>query len=493
MWQTLARITLFGSKGGAQNPSWLSMLIGDGLYMLFGIDTGLPSVLQKIEYVADVIVSALWGEVDDLPHDFPPKLFGAVEKVLHSRGGFYAEGQPNFYCARSGCSSNPLAWTMQIGYAPTADPAKLYGMEAGLEEALTRAGFDCNIRIMPRPLRIEIDRPNAPVIRLADYWQAIAHLPRNELYSAAGVTASDKGLVLYARQMRGESYSARIVGRPRAGKTQLALSLLLSMAYTNSPAVLSMVIIDPKVIDMMYFAQLPHLAAPVATRNEECVAVLRNVVAEMDRREEMLRNGDRSFLQRRIMVYIDEMADLQAVFTGKEREEVITLVQRLTQRGGAYGFIVAGATQRVYDVDPRMYTKMNDKYALAANSGNDGFAATGVSGVQVHKLPGRGACEVYPDGTRIQGFFVADAEADDYEQRIGGFIADIRRRWHEVPPCWVMPEDENALDLDGFLAYLNEHEITGIHAIREAHRDIMGVGIGTARAREIQALLGCTE
>lgn len=486
-WQTLARWGLFGKVGGKSKPPWWGMLLGDGLYMVAGIDTGLPSLIDRIEYYIDVLYSALFGEDDSLPHDFPAKLYSAIEKVLHNRGGFFDEGQPNFYCKRAACSSTLLMWTVQVEYAPTADPAKLHAMENSIEEALTRSGFDYNVRILSRPLRIEIDKPDAPVVNLSDYWSAIGALPRNELYSVAGVTVSDKGLVLYSRRMKGESYSARIVGRPRSGKTQLALALLLSMAYTNSPAVLSMVVIDPKVIDMMFLNGLSHLAVPVATRNDECLAVLRAAVGEMERREEALRAGDRSFLGKRIMVYVDEMADLQAVFTGNEREEIVTLVQRLTQRGGAYGFIVVGATQRVYEVDARMYTKMNDRYALAANSGSDGYAATGVAGVQVHKLPGSGACEVYPDGTRIQGFFVADAEADDYEQRIGRYLMDIKQRWDGVLPCWSMGEEvDNSVSMAEFMNYLRENSITGIHAIRRAHRLVMGTGIGADKAREIQ-------
>lgn len=436
--QQLARLGIFGSTSGKAKPSWWKCIAGDLIYLVFKVDTGLPSVINQIEYYADVLWSAFFGpEAEQLPHDFPPKLFAAIDKVLLSRGGMFDREteQRNFWAENSGCSSTPLTWTVLVEYSQSADPNRLESFEASIEEALTKAGFDCNVSVLRRPLRLRIDKPNPPTVRLSDYWPSIGALPQNELWTAPGVTVNGSELVLLARQMTGENFSARISGRPGAGKTQLATALLLSIAYTNSPKHLAMVIIDPKVIDMMPLANLPHLAAPVATRDDECVEALKALVAEMESREERLRQGDRSFLDQHIFVYIDEMADLQSA-VGKDKETVVTAVQRLTQRGRAYGFIVVGATQRMYEVDAKMYTKMNLKFALAADGPSDGFAATGVAGVQVHKLPGKGACELYPDNIRLQGFFVADAGAKDYDKQIGSFVADIRARWLGQGPHW---------------------------------------------------------
>lgn len=490
MIKALSRLGLFGKVGGREKPGLWSMLAGDGLYILFGIDTGLPSVIDRLEYYKDVLLAAFFGEDDALPHDFPAKLYTTLEKVLQARGGVDKETQePLFYAKRTGCTSNPLAWSAQVYTAPTADPNRVDSFESSIEEALTRAGYDVNVRILRRPLRIEIDKPNPPTVTLSAGWRSVGALPQNELWSAPGVTAGKDALVLFARQMTGDSYSAFVSGKSGAGKTQLALALLLSLAYANSPALLSMVVLDPKVIDMMVLAGLPHLAGPVATRDDECISALRALVAEMEAREERLRQGDRSFLAQHIMVYIDELADLQAV-AGKDKEELITLIQRLTQRGRAYGFLVVGATQRVYDVDARMTTKLNDRYALKASNGNDSVAASGVAGVQVHKLPGRGACELWPEGVRLQGFFVADAKASDYEKQIDTFVADIRNRWAGSVPCWRLASvAEDARTMDAFIEQLRADGVTGIHAIRNAYRDYFKVGIGTDRAKEIQAML----
>lgn len=440
--QALARLGLFGSKGGKVKPTWWKCILGDALYVTLGIDTGLPSTINQVEYYANVLWSAFFGEADELPHDFPPKLFNKLNEVLLWRGGMFdpETESPNFWIVRGKCFSDPLAWTVEVDYSKLADPGKLSSMESSLENGLTSIGLDCNVAILSRPLRLRIDKPNPPTVTLADYWPSIAALPQNELWCSPGVATNGNSLELYRHKLTGESSTARVSGRIGAGKTQLVMGLLLSLAYTNSPKKLAMVIVDPKVIDMTVLDNLPHLAAPVATRESECLAVLRALEEEMESREERLRQGDRSWLGQHIFLYIDEMADLQIAMQGSDRTEVIRIMQRLTQRGRAYGFIVVGATQRIYDVDAAMYTKMNLKFALAANDASDGFAATGVKGAQVHKLPGKGACELHPGAIRLQGFFVADAEADDYAKRIGKFVADIRQRWGNDGPHWTIGE-----------------------------------------------------
>lgn len=441
--QALARLGLFGSKSGKAKPSWWKCLLGDALYFVAGIDTGLPSVINQAEYYADVLWSAFFGpEAERLPYDFPPKLFSTIDKVLKHRGGLFDKEQesPNFWAEIGGCSSTPLTWAMRVHYAETVDPDRLDSFEASMEEALTDAGYNCNIRIMRRPLRIEIDKPNPPTVNLGDYWMSIAALPRNERIAAPAAGMVDGALVLRQVQMTNDSFSALIAGKPGSGKTQLALSLILSMAYTNSPAVLSMALCDPKVVDLMPLATLPHLAAPIATDVDECVKVIGLLVAEMDARKEQARRGDTSFLAKPIMLYVDELADLLSSLSGSEANQVITHLQRLSQTGRGYGFIIVCATQRVFDIDARAYSKLNLRFVGSTRNASDGAAATGVAGAQVHKLPGKGAFELWPGGERLQGFYVADPNDKDYAKAIGVYVADIQRRWDGQGPHWKIDD-----------------------------------------------------
>lgn len=501
--QALARLGLFGSKGGKAKPTLWKCIVGDFLRYVMKIETGLPSVIDQAWYYADVVYSAFFGpEAETLPHDFPVKLFATIDKVLLSRGGMFDREteQRNFWIEIGGCKSDPLAWFAKVEYHGSADPRKLATFEESLEDALDAAGFNVNVNITTKPRGLRIDKPEPPVIALADYWPSIGALPKNELWAAPGVKAGNDGLILMARQFTGESFSARIVGRPRAGKTQIALSLLLSVAYANGPDFMSMIIVDPKVVDMMFLATLPHLACPVVTRASECKDVMKALITEMEDREERLRTGDRSFLQKYIFVYVDELADLQESLKGNDREDVIVAIQRLTQKGGGLGFIVIGATQRVFALDARIYSSMNDRYALAANNASDGVSATGVAGVQVHKLPGKGACELHPDNVRLQGFFVADAKADDYPKRIGRFVADIRGRWGNQSPHWKIgsnPQPKAAEEVaelgdDKFFnlladAYDSAPPKFSGRVVRNAHQEAFGRGCDGTKAARIRS------
>lgn len=442
--QALARLGLFGSKGGKVKPTWWKCILGDALYLTLGIDTGLPSTINQIEYYANVLWSAFFGEADELPHDFPVKLFNTIDKVIKSRGGLFDKEseQPNFWITRDGCTSTPITWSVRISYADMADPNKVDSFEASIEEALTAIGYNCNVRFMRRPLRLEIDKPSPPIVKLADYWTSIGALPRNERFAAPAAGMVDGALALRKVQMTNDSFSALIAGKPGSGKTQLALSLILSMAYTNSPDILSMVICDPKVVDLMPLATLPHLAAPIATDVDECVKVIGLLVAEMDARKERARRGDTSFLAKPIMLYVDELADLLSSLTGNEANQVIGHLQRLSQTGRGYGFIIICATQRVFDIDARAYSKLNLRFVGSTRNASDGAAATGVAGAQVHKLPGKGAFELWPGGERLQGFYVADPNESDYAKQIERYVVDIRNRWHDgQAPHWCIADE----------------------------------------------------
>lgn len=500
--QALARLGIFGSTSGKAKPTLWKCIVGDLLYLVFRIDTGMPSMINQAEYYIDVVWSAFFGpEAEQLPHDFPVKLFATIDKVLLHRGGMFDREteSPNFWAEIGGCSSTPLTWAMRVFYAQTADPNALERFESGIEEALTDAGYNCNIRIMRRPLRIEIDKPNPPVVKLTDYWANIAALPRNERFAAPAAGMVDGALALRKVQMTNDSFSALIAGKPGSGKTQLALSLILSMAYTNSPATLSMVLCDPKVVDLMPLATLPHLAAPIATDVDECVRVIGLLVAEMDARKEKARRGDTSFLAKPIMLYVDELADLLSSLSASEANQVIGHLQRLSQTGRGYGFIIVCATQRVFDIDARAYSKLNLRFVGSTRNASDGAAATGVAGAQVHKLPGKGAFELWPGGERLQGFYVADPNDDDYAKQIGRYVADVRTRWDGHGLHWTIargaqseqpadfpPELQNETFASALAeAYDEAGKLSG-QTVRRIHQQAFGRQIDSQKAARLQ-------
>jgi DNA segregation ATPase FtsK/SpoIIIE-like protein len=225
---------------------------------------------------------------------------------------------------------------------------------------------------------------------------------------------------------------------PGAGKTQFILSAILSMCMANSPQRISLIIADMKAVDTMPLANLPHLAMPIVTDTERIVTVLGALVDEMTVRMMRAAAGDRSFLQHSICVVVDEIAEL--IVGGAQGELAATHIQRLSQAGRGVGIILILATQRVFDIPAKVYSKIDRRCVFRVASASDSVAASGSEGTRCNKLPKRGALEIFsagdPTAQRAQGLFVADAEADDYEATLHGFVEDIAQRWGHMQPAW---------------------------------------------------------
>lgn len=148
-----------------------------------------------------------------------------------------------------------------------------------------------------------------------------------------------------------------VAGTTGSGKSVLISAIAICLVMNNSPEDLRLVMIDPKMVELVRFNGLPHLLGKVETELERINAVLRWVVVEMQRRYKLLeaarvrdiegynqkaaRKTDDEHLPR-IVVLIDELADL--MMSSAEHTEA-TLV-RLAQMARATGIHLVVATQR---------------------------------------------------------------------------------------------------------------------------------------------------
>jgi S-DNA-T family DNA segregation ATPase FtsK/SpoIIIE len=176
--------------------------------------------------------------------------------------------------------------------------------------------------------------------------------------------ASPLGMAL-GRDVSGQPIAADLAKMPHllvagttgSGKSVLISAIAICLVMNNSPEDLRLVMIDPKMVELVRFNGLPHLLGKVETELERINAVLRWVVAEMQRRYKLLeavRARDiESYNQKaarkeneehlpRIVVLIDELADL--MMSTAEHTEA-TLV-RLAQMARATGIHLVVATQR---------------------------------------------------------------------------------------------------------------------------------------------------
>ncbi|MEW6009595.1 MAG: DNA translocase FtsK [Candidatus Omnitrophota bacterium] len=143
-----------------------------------------------------------------------------------------------------------------------------------------------------------------------------------------------------------------IAGTTGSGKTVCVNSLIMSILFKLRPDEVKFILVDPKMVELAQFNKLPHLLCPVVTTANKVSGALNWVVAEMEKRYQILaeagvRNIDyfnekNSAKLPYIIVVIDELADLMAV-AANHIENAIT---RLAQLSRAVGIHLILATQR---------------------------------------------------------------------------------------------------------------------------------------------------
>jgi len=148
-----------------------------------------------------------------------------------------------------------------------------------------------------------------------------------------------------------------IAGTTGSGKSVCITSITTCLVMNNTPEQLRLVMIDPKMVELVRFNGLPHLYGKVETNLERILGVLQWVVAEMDRRYQVLdetrsrnidtynrkvsrrKNGE---IMPRIVVMIDELADLMMMAPAQTEFSLV----RLAQMARATGIHLVVATQR---------------------------------------------------------------------------------------------------------------------------------------------------
>jgi DNA segregation ATPase FtsK/SpoIIIE, S-DNA-T family len=145
-----------------------------------------------------------------------------------------------------------------------------------------------------------------------------------------------------------------VAGATGAGKSVSINSMVMSILYKATPAEVKMLMVDPKLLELSAYEDIPHLISPVITSPKLASEALKKMVIEMERRyrvlaEKAARNIDSFNLQAHdeeqlpyIVIIIDELADL--MFTAPT--DVEDSITRLAQMGRASGIHLILATQR---------------------------------------------------------------------------------------------------------------------------------------------------
>jgi S-DNA-T family DNA segregation ATPase FtsK/SpoIIIE len=235
-----------------------------------------------------------------------------------------------------------------------------------------------------------------------------------------------------------------VAGATGAGKSVGLNSMILSLIMKNTPAEVRFIFIDPKMLELSIYADIPHLLLPVVTQPKKATLALAWAVKEMERRYRLLSDAqvrnigsynkkfDEGFFKDwkptpvpegsdetpftheerlpYIVVIIDELADLMIV-SGREVEEYIT---RLAQMARAAGIHMILATQRpsVDVITGVIKANFPSRISFKVTSKHD--SRTILDTIGSEQLLGNGDMLFIPPGlakqVRVHGAFVSDQE-----------------------------------------------------------------------------------
>jgi S-DNA-T family DNA segregation ATPase FtsK/SpoIIIE len=331
--------------------------------------------------------------------------------------------------------SGPVVTLYSVELAAGTRVARLETISKDIARALQAP----NVRIIPNlvgrtAVGIEVPNKQKEKVRLKELMSS-GHAANMMLPMFLGKDSAGEPLVLDLAKMP----HMLIAGTTGSGKSVCMNTIIMSWLYTKRPDELKLVLVDPKMVEMAQFSEIPHLACPVVTEMSKAAAILEWAVTKMEERYELLKEAGvrdiRSFndlgeaeLRERLnpaddvewakipkkmhyMVFvIDELADL--MMTNKEVEQSIV---RIAQKARAVGIHLILATQRPQAtvVTGLIKSNMPCRVSFKVASGTDSRIVLDQKGAEL--LLGQGDMLVVTpsqtDARRSQGTLVEDKEA----------------------------------------------------------------------------------
>jgi len=347
--------------------------------------------------------------------------------------------------------TGPVVTMYELEPAPGIKASRV----VGLAEDIARNMSAISARVSPIPGRtvmgIELPNQDRQMVMLKEL-------------AACTAFAEAKGSlpIILGKDIAGEPVIADLAAMPHllvAGTTGSGKSvglnvILLSLLYRFTPAELRLILIDPKVLELKTYDDIPHLLSPVVTEPHKSVRALKWAVEEMERRYRMMsaissRNihsfnekvsaaiakgkplgrrvqtgfdpetGEQLFEEEQldyqplpqIVLIVDELADLM-VTVGKEIE---VLIQRLSQKSRAAGIHLIMATQRpsVDVITGVIKANLPTRISFKVTSRIDSRTILGEQGAE--QLLGKGDMLYKPNTgamVRVHGPFVSDEEVE---------------------------------------------------------------------------------
>jgi S-DNA-T family DNA segregation ATPase FtsK/SpoIIIE len=320
---------------------------------------------------------------------------------------------------------------------------------------------------------IEVPNSRSSIVRLRPILESeIFYKTNSPLAIALGRDVSGQPVIADLERMP----HLLIAGTTGSGKSVCIAALTACLVMNNAPEDLKLVMIDPKMVELVRFNGLPHLYGKVETDLQRILGVLHWLTIEMDHRykllEEMharhIESYNRKMRRRkdgvtlpRIVVMIDELADL--MMTAPEQTEPALV--RLAQMARATGIHLVLATQRPSTDVVTGLIKANfpARISFAVASSIDSRVILDINGAE--SLLGHGDMLFMPPETsapiRLQGVMVSDSEVE----KVITFWQQAMTPSEEHMPPW-----EELLQQEAVMADKDDLLVKAINLVRETQR-----------------------
>ncbi|PZO95104.1 MAG: cell division protein FtsK [Streptococcus pyogenes] len=303
--------------------------------------------------------------------------------------------------------------------------------------ALALAAKDVRIEApIPGKSLVGIEVPNSEIatVSFRELWEQSAADPNNLLEVPLGKAVNGSARSFNLARMP----HLLVAGSTGSGKSVAVNGIISSILMKARPNQVKFMMIDPKMVELSVYNDIPHLLIPVVTNPRKAAKALQKVVDEMENRYERFskigvrniagynakveefnkQSEEKEIPLPLIVVIVDELADLMMV-ASKEVEDAII---RLGQKARAAGIHMILATQRpsVDVISGLIKANVPSRIAFAVSSGTDSRTILDENGAE--KLLGRGDMLFKPidenHPVRLQGSYISDDDVEGIVQFI---------------------------------------------------------------------------
>ena len=390
----------------------------------------------------------------DLLTDPPPNSAQKIDKLSLERNARLLETVLDDFNVKGeipAVRTGPVVTMYELEPAPGIKASRVVGLADDI--ARNMSAISARVSAIPGRTVMGIELPNADR-QMVSFKEMVA----SEAF------AGHKGMlpIILGKDIAGEPVIADLAAMPHllvagttgSGKSVGLNAILLSLLFRFTPQQVRLILVDPKVLELKSYDDIPHLLSPVVTEPAKAVRALKWAVEEMERRYRMMSEISvrnlASFNEKvraaqakgkplgrrvqigfdpdtgeelheenqldfealpQIVLIVDELADLM-ITVGKEIE---VLIQRLSQKSRAAGIHLIMATQRpsVDVITGVIKANLPTRISFAVTSRIDSRTILGEQGAE--QLLGKGDMLYKPNTDpvrRVHGPFVSDEEVE---------------------------------------------------------------------------------